>query len=106
MAPKIYTSSFSAVPVHDRSLFTHLFSTSKNPSDIGGLPGSSPAFIDALTGTTITRAQLKTLAFSFGYGIRQHKITNAKRGDTILIYSQNSLAWPVVLYGSGKLLYY
>jgi len=106
MAPKIYTSSFSAVPLHDRSLFTHLFGTSKNSGDIGGLPGSAPAFIDAQTGTTITRAQLKALAFSFGYGIRHHKNTNVKRGDTVLIYSQNSLAWPVVLYGSGKLLYY
>jgi long-subunit acyl-CoA synthetase (AMP-forming) len=104
MVPKIYTSPLSPVPVHDRSIFTHLFNTSKDPNDVGGFPGSYPALVDAPTGTTLTRAHLKQLALSFGYGIQHHPNIRAKRGDTIMIYSQNSVAWPVVLLGAGKLL--
>jgi hypothetical protein len=103
MIPKIYSSPFSPVPVRDRSIFTHLFNTSNDPNDVGGFPGSSPALVDATTGTTLTRAQLKNLALSFGYGITHHPRIRANRGDTIMVYSQNSIAWPVVLFGAGKL---
>lgn len=103
MAPKIYTSPVPSVPIFKRSIFTHLFrSASLSPSteDVGGFPGSAPAFIDAVTGTTLTRAQLKNLALTFGYGLLNHPTIPLKRGDTVLIFSPNSLAWPVVLFGS------
>lgn len=99
MAPTIYTSPLPSVPLCAHSIFTHLFS-SVGPNDIGGFHASLPAFIDTMTGTTITRAQLMHLALSLGYGLQNHPILSAKRGDTILLYSQNSLAWPVVLFGS------
>ncbi|PPR03178.1 hypothetical protein CVT26_008027 [Gymnopilus dilepis] len=97
MAPKIYKSPLPAPRLYDCSLFTHLFS-SKDSSDVGGFPGTTPAFIDAVSGTTITRAQLKNFAFSLGQGLRTK--LSAERGDTILIYSPNSLTWPVVLFGA------
>ncbi|TFK44864.1 AMP binding protein [Crucibulum laeve] len=101
MTPKIYTSPFPSVPLVERSIFTHLFfSSSDDPNAVGGFPGSAPAFIDAPSGTTLSRAQLKQLALSVAYGLRNNAQTRAKRGDTVLIYSQNSLAWPVVLFGS------
>ncbi|CAA7259028.1 unnamed protein product [Cyclocybe aegerita] len=100
MAPKIYTSQFPSVPVHDRSLFTHLFHSTPGTNNVGGYDGSLPAFVDAPTGTTITRVQLKQLALQLGAGLRAHPALNAKRGDTVLIYSANSLTWPVVLFGS------
>lgn len=102
MAPRIYTSHVPDVPILNTSIFTRIFS-SRGPSDVGGFPGSMRAFVDAASGTVLTRAQLKNLALSFAYGLRDQPTTRpfAKRGDTVLIYSPNSLAWPVVLYGSA-----
>src|ERR1700710_685588 len=104
MAPVIYTSVVPSVPVPSTSIFTYLFSSpSGDPNTIGGYPGSKPAFIDAPSGTTITRAHLKSLALSLAFGLRDHPTTSVKRGDTLLVYSHNSLIWPVLLFGSGKL---
>ncbi|PPQ89783.1 hypothetical protein CVT25_008160 [Psilocybe cyanescens] len=99
MAPTIYTSPYPPRPLYNHSVFTHLFfSQPGDPDNVGGYPGSAPAFIDAPTGTSLSRAQLKQFALSFGYGVR--KTFSAKRGDTILVYSQNSLTWPVVTFGA------
>ena len=100
MTPRVYTSPVPSVPLFAHSIFTHLFS-SGGPNDIGGFLASLPAFIDTITGTTITRVQLRQFALSLGYGLQNHPALSAKRGDTIMIYSQNSLAWPVVMFGSG-----
>ena len=70
MAPQIYNSPFPSVPVVERSVYTHLFAS--NDPMVGQFPGSTPAFIDAVSGTTITRADLKCLTFAFRYGIRNH----------------------------------
>lgn len=101
MQPKIYASTFPSVPIVNRSIFTHLFTANpSNPTTVGGYPGSDPAFIDATTGTTLSRSQLKHLALSFGYGLLHHpSLPPMKRGDTVLVYSPNSLAWPVVVFG-------
>lgn len=104
MAPMIHDSSLPSVPLVERSVYTHLFASSDpDPNFVGQFPGSAPAFIDAVSGTTITRADLKRLTLAFGYGIRNHPHIAAKRGDTVLIYSVNSLCWPVILLGSGTL---
>lgn len=105
MAPVIYTSAIPPVAIVNRSIFTHLFAASSADStSVGGFPGSYPAFVDAPTGTIITRAQLKHLALSFAFGIRNYPTTNAKVGETILIYSPNNFHWPVVLFGSSTWL--
>ncbi|PPQ66308.1 hypothetical protein CVT24_007305 [Panaeolus cyanescens] len=101
MSPKIYSSSIQSVPLYNRSVFTHLLSqTAQN--QIAGFPASAPAFIDAPSGTTISRGQLRNLALSLGYGLKNYPVIaqHAKRGGTILVYSHNSLAWPVVLLGA------
>ncbi|KAJ7359705.1 AMP binding protein [Mycena albidolilacea] len=100
MAPRIYTSAVPDVLLVNTSIFTHLFAA-RAPGDIGGFPASQSAFIDGPTGTALTRADVLNLALSFGYGIRDHPVTApfATRGATALIYSANSLAWPVVLFG-------
>ena len=104
MAPRVYKSSLPSVQIVARSVYTHLFSSGHIPGRnlVGQFPGSTRAFIDAISGTTITRADLKRLTLAFGYGIRNHPQTHANRGDTVLIYALNSLCWPVVLLGSGK----
>lgn len=99
MAPKIYKSPLVPPPLANHSVFTHLFSLKGNT--VGGYPSSAPAFIDAATGTTLTRGQLRQFALSLAYGIKKHPNTAVKRGETILIYSPNSLTWPIVLFGLG-----
>ncbi|KAL0955979.1 hypothetical protein HGRIS_002158 [Hohenbuehelia grisea] len=99
MSPKVYKSLSPSVPLRSHSIFTHLFA-STHGSDVGGYAPSSPAFVDAPTGTTLTRGQLKHLALTFGYGLLNTPGLELQRGDTVLIYSPNSLAWPVVLFGS------
>ncbi|KAF7360140.1 4-coumarate--CoA ligase-like 7 [Mycena venus] len=98
MSPTIYTSSHPKVFIPQTSVFTHVFA-SRGQGDIGGFPGSMKAFIDSASGAYITRAQLMDLALSFAHGLRNHPNTRAKRGDTVLIHSPNSLAVPVVLFG-------
>lgn len=101
MPPRIYKAAAPSVPLFSRSIFTHLFYSSTADSHlIGGHPGSAPAFIDAVTGTTLTRSQLKHLSLCFAYGLLHHPTVPLKAGDTVLIFSPNSLAWPVALFGS------
>ena len=101
MAPIVYRSPVPSVPLYAHSVFTHLFS-SANSNDVGGFNASLPAFIDTVTGTTLTRGQLRKFALALGYGLQKHSTLSARRGDTVMIYSPNSLAWPVVVFGSGK----
>lgn len=102
MPPRIYTSPLPPVPNVSTSIFTHLFfSPSHDPSLVGGHPGSAKAFVDGNSGTALTRAQVKNLALSLGYGLRYHPAAAAKRNDVVLVYSHNSLHWPVVVFGAG-----
>ncbi|KAJ7060932.1 AMP binding protein [Mycena amicta] len=100
--PRIYTSPADPVPIVNHSIFTHLLGSRPGSDDVGKYPAKATAFIDAQTGTVVTRAQLKHLCLSFGHGLRVHPTTSAfvKRGDTVLIFSPNSIAWPVLLHGS------
>ncbi|PBK82853.1 AMP binding protein [Armillaria gallica] len=98
MPAKIYTSPNPSVLLVSHSIFTHLLT--KDGDLVGGHPASLPAFVDSASGTTITRAQLRSLALSLGYALQNHPRIGAKRGDTVLIYSPNSLAWPVAVFGS------
>lgn len=101
MSPKIYVSPFPPVSVVNTSVITHVLATPQqsDPGFVGRFPGSSPAFIDAASGTTLTRAHFKELVLSFAHGLRHHSKVAANRGDTVLIFSHNSLAWLVILYG-------
>ncbi|KIM81366.1 hypothetical protein PILCRDRAFT_821453 [Piloderma croceum F 1598] len=103
-SPMIYTSQTPSVPIPTTSIFTLLFQADPSTAHIGRFPGSYPAFIDANTATTLSRATLRSLSLSLGYGLTQstthlglHKLA---KGDTIMIFSPNSLAWPIILFGS------
>ncbi|KZV74018.1 AMP binding protein [Peniophora sp. CONT] len=85
----IYTSPLPDVHVPSQSLYTCMFSRSYDPA--------SPAFTDALSGRTLTRAELRAMTLQAGHGLRTQ--CQVKRGDTVLIFSPNSLAWPVALLG-------
>ncbi|KAK0211111.1 AMP binding protein [Desarmillaria ectypa] len=92
---RIYPSSGPFIPIANRSAFTHLLSEDGNL--VGGYDANLPAFIDAESGTTLSRGQVRSLSLSFGQGLRNY---GAKRGDTILVFSPNCLAYPVIILGA------
>ena len=97
----IYRSHIPDFTIPDESLFTFLFEGKVDRE----VPGTTTAFIDAPTGRSITRSQLKAASLSLGWGLRNvlaDKLDGVKltRGDTVMIFSPNSLAWPLALFGS------
>lgn len=94
---KIYTSNIPSVPIYECSLYNHIF-PENDP-----YPPSSPAFIDSESGRTVTRQELKTLTLELAYGLRNELHANGgpslTRGDTVMIFSPNSIAFPLMLYG-------
>jgi len=97
----IYRSPVPNVAVPNESLFTFIFEGKVDRE----IPGSTRAFIDAPTGRTITRAELKAACLSLGWGLRNvfaNKLGGVEitRGDTVMIFSPNSFAWPLALFGS------
>ncbi|KAG6891501.1 hypothetical protein C0992_005640 [Termitomyces sp. T32_za158] len=101
MSVKIYTSPLPPTPIDPSSVFTHLWGVSPStPDRIGDHSGALPAYIDATSATALTRAQVRDLALHVGGALRSHTDINARRGDVVLIFSPNSLCWPIALFGS------
>ena len=97
----IYHSPIPDVSIPDESLFTFLFEGRVDRE----IPGTTPVFIDALTGRSITRSEFKAACLSLGWGLRNvfaKKLggVEIKRGDMVMIFSPNSFAWPFALLGS------
>ena len=96
----VYRSPIPDIAAPEESLFTFIFDRVDRE-----VPGTIPAFIDAPTGRTITRSELRTACLSLGWGLRNIFASKfggveLKRGDTVMIFSPNSFAWPVALFGS------
>lgn len=66
----------------------------RNPNNIDG---DKPAFIDAQTGTAITRSQLFSLSKRFAHGLVAD--AGLKRGDVVGVFSINQLDYAAVLMG-------
>lgn len=100
MSQTIYPSLLPSVKISPKSIFTHLFAPDGH-GNIGGYPGSSPAFIDAETSTTISRATLRSLALSLAYGLTNPcgPTLPLSKGDTVLFLSPNSIVYPVATFG-------
>jgi 4-coumarate--CoA ligase len=90
----IYRSPYSPVHLPRQSLWSFVFHAQyHDPSLV--------AFIDAPSGCKLTRVELLALSLQVAHGIR-HLLPGGERvgrGDTVLVFSSNSLAWPVVLLG-------
>lgn len=104
MAPQtIYrTASLKSVPLVNTSVWTFLFR-----GEFGDrFPHASdePAFIDAATGKTVTRGELKTLSLALAYGLtcKLERLGGPKLlpGSTVLIFSPNTIHFPVLLLGA------
>ena len=89
MAPIIYTSPHPTRELPSTSLFTFLFS--------GGHDPASPAYIDVLTKRVLSRADVRSKALQLGYAARTQ--LKLKKGEVSLLFSPNTIAWPVVLLG-------
>jgi 4-coumarate--CoA ligase len=100
MSDITYSSSYPSVPLCRRSVFTHLLGVSpSSPGTIGGFPASSPAFIDALSGATISRGTLRSYALQLGFSLHNLPSPLENRTKTVLIFSPNSITWPVMILG-------
>ncbi|KAG1817980.1 AMP binding protein [Suillus subaureus] len=100
MTDTIYTSSYPSVPICRRSIFTHLLGVSpSSPGTVGGFPASSPAFIDALSGTTISRGTSRSYALQLAFSLHNLPSPLENRTKTVLILSPNSITWPVMIFG-------
>ena len=90
----ILTSSYPKVSLHTRSIVTHIFDTPQFNINL-------PAFIDAASGTTLSRLSLQRLSLAFAHGLLHHNSLHPlNRGDVLMIFSPNSLHWPVLLLGT------
>ena len=97
----VYRSPIPDIAIPEESLFSFLFEGKVDRE----IPGTIPAFADAPTGRTVTRSALKTACLSLGWGLRNvfaSKLGGVEiaRGDTVMIFSPNSFAWPLALFGS------
>ncbi|KAG9312087.1 AMP binding protein [Chiua virens] len=102
---QVLTSPHKNVPLFRRSIFTHLLGTTPDaPELVGGFPATSPAFIDAATGTVLTRGAVRSLALQFAYSLHNlpaplsHPHTSP---HTVLIFSPNNIVWPILLHGTA-----
>ena len=94
MPATTYTSPFPNIQLASESLWTFLFQTTQHDPSL-------PAFIEAATGRVLSRADLRKLSLEFAHGIRTRLPQGNRlfRGDIAMIFSPNTLAWPIALFG-------
>ncbi|KAG8958567.1 hypothetical protein FRC03_009012 [Tulasnella sp. 419] len=97
MAPKIYKSNAPDIALPETSIFTFLFSEEKGWA-YSKYPTNRAAYIDAVTGKTLTRAETKDLSLTLAWGLNEK--LGKKRGDVIMVFSPNSLSYPILIYGA------
>ncbi|CAE6532713.1 unnamed protein product [Rhizoctonia solani] len=88
---RIYKSQYPDYVIPRQSVASYLFPNESPYAD------SLPAFIEAATGLTLSRGDVKDLTFRVASGVRN--VLGTKRGDTVMIFSPNSIAWPFTLFG-------
>ncbi|KAM0859825.1 hypothetical protein ACQ4PT_046950 [Festuca glaucescens] len=93
-ATGLYASTHAPLPLPADpalSLVPHLFS--RLPLHHHSLPHSPPCLLDAATGASLSRADLRRLVSSLAHGLRRtHHI---RAGDVVLLVLPNSIAFPV-----------
>lgn len=94
MPSTIYTSPSPTFHLASESLWTFIFHTTQHYPNL-------PAFVEAATGRVLSRAELRNLSLEFAHGIRTRLPQDSRlfRGDTAMIFSPNSFAWPIALLG-------
>jgi 4-coumarate--CoA ligase len=93
--PTIYSSPFTPTPIPKISVF-NLFFPDNDPH------ANHPAFIDGISGRVVTRAQLQRDARVLAFGLRNSLeyllgAINVSRHGTILVFSPNSMSYPLII---------
>ena len=93
----IYTSAWPSVPIIEESIFSHVFNSKLcTPEQV--------VYIDGPTGRRFTQANVKHAALSLAHGLRNELHTpnfhgpSLSRGDTVMIFSQNNILYPVFMW--------
>lgn len=94
----VYTSAWPSVPIPEKSVFSHIFNSDLcTPEQV--------VYVDGPTGRRFTKANVKHTALSLAHGLRNELHTQSfrgpllVRGDTVMIFSQNNVLYPVFLWG-------
>ena len=94
----VYTSAWPPVPIIEESIFSHVFNSKLcAPEQV--------VYIDGPTGRRFTQANVKHGALSLAHGLRNELHTpnfrgpSLSRGDTVMIFSQNNILYPVFMWG-------
>jgi len=90
MPVKVYRSSFPDIKPIDIDLVKFIFS---NPNNT---PEDRPLYVDAITGTARTFADIKQGTKSLGHALRERGI---KPKDVIAFFSPNSIDYAITCYG-------
>ena len=77
----IYESPLPRVEIKSSSIFTYLFSDKASIDD-------SPAYIDAASGTRMTRLEIYDLSLRLAYAVKER---GGKRGDVAMIFRCGSV---------------
>lgn len=94
----IYTSDWPSVPITEESIFSHVFNS-------GLCAPGQVVYIDGPTGQQFTKANVRHAALSLAHGLRHELHTpnfrgpSLSRGDTVMIFSQNNIIYPVFIWG-------
>ena len=95
----VYTSAWPSVPIPEESIFSHVFNSKLCRPD-------QVVYIDGPTGRRFTQANVKHAALSLAHGLRNELHTpnfrgpSLSRGDTVMIFSQNNILYPVFMWGT------
>ncbi|WVQ85014.1 hypothetical protein IAT38_007178 [Cryptococcus sp. DSM 104549] len=93
MSPRpeqIYTSTIPPPPLPRASVFDYLFPPSGTPTAFPTPKRDIPAFIDGLTGRTLTRGDIEAEALALAGGLAK---LGVKKGEVACLFGMNSLEW-------------
>ncbi|KAF9510229.1 hypothetical protein BS47DRAFT_1348240 [Hydnum rufescens UP504] len=93
--PTIYSSPYPPTSIPRISVFNFFFPNNDPHANL-------PAFIDGISGRVLTRAQLQRDARVLAFGLRNsleklHGALNVSRNGTILVFSPNSMSYPLII---------
>ncbi|WVQ85050.1 hypothetical protein IAT38_007214 [Cryptococcus sp. DSM 104549] len=93
---QIYTSHIPDPPLPKSSSFEYLFPKSGEYKYYPKPRGSKVAFIDGLTGRSVTREEVEQQGLALAGGLKK---LGLKKGDVACIFGLNSLEWVNACYG-------
>lgn len=96
MPERIYKSPDASPPLPEISMYEYLLPFDASRSPRPQYDKSLPAFIDGLTGRTVTRGQVEDSSLRLVTALREMGL---KRGDTVCIWGLNSIEWEVAAFG-------